>query len=304
MTEYGMGPDKWATAWLLTRVMDPGAVLIVVHPGGRLPEGFPFDVPASKVRRIDDRAAFEVALDKLRGDGGVARTDDDLVELARLVHEIEVDFWNTDDSPAAVAVEDAFRSLQRRHGRSRVTPACYVAFFDAVHRALRSARERQEPLNRERLQLDCSELARSETNARELVPELSLSEVLGAIAAGKRVQFVDVREAEEFRESHIPGAINATLRDIDGPLRASLAGADHVISYCVKDFRGFEMAKALADAGVANSAIMKPYGIKGWISAGLPIASEKELSDAEASGALLRCAREPHTCTAAGGAHP
>ena len=40
-----------------------------------------------------------------------------------------------------------------------------------------------------------------------------LVDALGAMAAGRKVVFVDVREADEFMEGHIPGAINVPLRD-------------------------------------------------------------------------------------------
>ena len=82
-----------------------------------------------------------------------------------------------------------------------------------------------------------------------------------------------------------------------GPaLRERLSGADYVVSYCVKDFRGYEMAKALAQVGVENSVIMRPYGIKGWISMGLPVTGAKALTEAESTQQLARCLLDTTAC--------
>ena len=50
--------------------------------------------------------------------------------------------------------------------------------------------------------------------------------------------------------------LNIQIRDVTPALREQLQGADYVVSYCVKDFRGYEMAKALAQVGVENAVII------------------------------------------------
>ena len=44
-------------------------------------------------------------------------------------------------------------------------------------------------------------------------------------------------------------------------------------------------------AGVENSVILKPYGIKGWVAAGLPTAGDRTLDEATALARLERCLR-------------
>ena len=123
-----------------------------------------------------------------------------------------------------------------------------------------------------------------------VVPPL---EVARMIAGGRKVVFVDVREPEEFREFHIPGAISAPVRDLGDLDLARLEGADLVIPYCLKDFRGFEGAKALRGRGVANLALLAGFGIKSWKKSGLPVAGEVSgLTDAKAGEQLLARARE------------
>lgn len=282
VTEHGLGPDKWATAWLLTRRAVPDAKLVVVDAGQALPDGIDFDTPSSSLRRIGNRAAFEVAQTTFGID------DPDVERLAQIIHDIEVDYWGPVKAAEAPLVEQAFRTLQRGQLHSNVTPACYIAFFDGVYNALRAQRMQGTPLSLEALPLDCgSSLAAGQEN--RLVPEVSIPGLLAEMKRGKSVVFVDVREADEFAGAHIPGALNITLRELDQSVISRVEHADYVVSYCVKDFRGFEMARAFRDAGVDNAVILKPYGLRGWVSHQLPLAGTEALAEVVATNRLVGC---------------
>src|SRR3954447_6614171 len=99
---------------------------------------------------------------------------------------------------------------------------------------------------------------RSQAVAAEghLVPVASTAEVLEYIRSGKKVVFVDAREPQEWQEEHIPGAINVSLREVAQLDKRVLGDPDLVVAYCLKDFRGFEVAKALRNAGVGKSLIL------------------------------------------------
>lgn len=283
VTEYGLGPDKWATAWLLTRRPGVQSPLKVTEPGAVVAEGIAFDVPHAPIRRLQSRSAFEVARDSL------GLRDPTLDRLADIVHEIEVNYWSAEGPPEADVVENAYRELQRKHGRDQVSADCYVAFFDRVYDVLSDVQRRGIPFDADRLSMSCDELVHVARRQDELVPEVPVADVLSAMAAGRRVVFVDVREADEFAEAHIPGALNIPLRDAGPQWVSRFRGADYVVSYCVKDFRGFEMAKALANAGVAHSVIMRPYGIKGWAALGLPVTGERGMTEEAARKDLNDC---------------
>lgn len=291
VTDYGLGPDKWATAWLLTHQAAPGSRLNVVATGRPLSQGTAFDVPGAPIRRQGDRAAFQVARETY------ALTDPDVARLAQIVHDIEIDFWGSERDPASPIVEQAFRSLQQRYGRDAVKPECYLAFFGTVHAAIRKERESGQVLSPEGLRTDCN-AAVAGPMSDALVPEVPIEELLQAMGRGKRVIFVDVRESDEFAEGHIPGARNILLRDVGPAVVNQLQAADYVVSYCVKDFRGFEMAKALGEGGVRNSVILNPYGIKGWVSQGLPTAGTRAMSESDAAARLAACVETPHRCIA------
>ncbi len=289
VTDHGLGPDKWATAWLLTRQVAPGAALKVVDFGEPLPEGTAFDVPHSPLRRQGNQATFEVTRDVH------AISDPDVERLAQIVHDIEVSFWAPEKIPESPLVEQAFRALQRRPGTGQVPSECYLTFFDSVYSALRVQRTTGNAMSMGDLAVDCpAAMLASPGNA--LVPEMPISELLAEMKRGKSVIFVDVREPGEFVENHIPGAYNITLRDLGPKAVSRVQHADYVVSYCVKDFRGFEMAKALREAGVANAVILNPYGIKGWIAAGLPTTGTKALGEAEARARFADCVDSNGRC--------
>jgi rhodanese-related sulfurtransferase len=291
-TDYGLGPDKWASAWLMARHAVPGAELVVVPQGKAPTDGIVFDVPISPLRRERDHAAFQAVVDRYR------LTDPDLARMAQIVRDIEVNYWGDPDAAESPAVELAFRELQQRHGRYAVAPECYLAFFDRVFEAVRAQRMGGETIAAENLRVDCHALASQEAQGA-LVPELPIETLLTEMKTGKSVVFVDVREPDEFAEAHIPDALNIQLRELDADDIAAVKGADYVVAYCIKDFRGFEMARSLRDAGVSNAVILNPYGIKGWIVEGLPTVGHQAMTADKASARLAECVASPEVCKAA-----
>jgi rhodanese-related sulfurtransferase len=289
VTDYGLGPDKWATAWLMARHAVPGAELVVVAQGKPPSAGIAFDVPTSPLRRERDRAAFQSVVDHYK------LQDPDVARVAQIVHDIEVNYWGAEHAPESPVIELAYRELQQRHGRYAVAPACYLEFFDRVFDAVRAQRMDGEQIGLEDLNVDCHALASREAQGA-LVPELPIDTLLAEMKAGKSVVFVDVREPDEFAEAHIPGAMNVQLRALDADDIAAVQGADYVVSYCIKDFRGFEMARSLRDAGVGNAVILNPYGIKGWIGDGLPTVGAQAMTDAAAKKRLAECVASPQGC--------
>lgn len=107
-------------------------------------------------------------------------------------------------------------------------------------------------------------------NGPVIVPVIASDQVVELIKAGKKVVFIDAREPEEWKEERIPGAINIALRDVASLDRTTLGNPDLIIAYCLRDFRGFEVAKALQQSGVESASILQELGIRGWKGKGLP----------------------------------
>lgn len=96
-------------------------------------------------------------------------------------------------------------------------------------------------------------------------------ETLAKLADQGKVLFIDTREPEEHQEFHIPNSVNVALRDIADLDVSEMEKYDYVVPYCLKDFRGFEVARHLKNKGLNNVVLMEPAGLNGWRSAGLPI---------------------------------
>jgi rhodanese-related sulfurtransferase len=133
-----------------------------------------------------------------------------------------------------------------------------------------------------------------------VVRKVPTDQVLAWIAEGKRVIFVDARESQEFDEEHLPGAINMSLRELESADPKQFGEADLIIAYCMKDFRGYEVAKALNRAGFPQSAILREYGLAGWKKQGLPTVVREARNEQEALRKLEGCARSRSECVKKG----
>ena len=196
-------------------------------------------------------------------------------------------------------VEQLFRRLQDQYGRAYVPIHCYGHFSDGLYQALladASVEHVYQQLSQVLAQTACEEApAMAERKPAQRVTELPIEQLLGEIALKKNVVFVDTCEPAEFATSHIPGAINIPMRDLTPVVYAQLKQADRVISYCVKDFRGDEVARKMLNNGVSTVAVIKPHGLSGWQALGLPLVA-KDLSASAAQAQLMQCARGQALC--------
>jgi rhodanese-related sulfurtransferase len=112
-------------------------------------------------------------------------------------------------------------------------------------------------------------------------PAVPAEEVGRMIAEGRKVIFVDVREPEEHREFHIPGSRLIPLRALHSADLSEFEGADAVVAYCLKDFRGWEGCKILVDRGVKNVFVLDGWGVAAWKAAKLPLVGETEARSEE-----------------------
>ncbi|WP_444905900.1 chromate resistance protein ChrB domain-containing protein [Microbulbifer sp. SSSA008] len=288
-TTHGLGPDKWASAWLLSQHLDPGS-RIIIHPlhGDTFEpkKSASFDSEGATFHRTQHQSTFEVLVESFEV------SDPKLVKLASVINDIEVNLWRPNRNPESIVVETAFRKLQRDYGEENITLDCYSQLFSNIYEWIDSDSQEQVIASQTNLIPDqqCTKNTKVAFNSpTRLVPEIKASELFDHIRSGKNVVFIDTRESNEFAEAHIPGAVNIPIRSLGKQLPKSLESADIIISYCVKDFRGFEMAKILRRRGLQQTAILNPYGIRGWIEAELPVAGTKALTEQQARANLEQC---------------
>lgn len=288
-TWEGLEPDRWASIWLMKRHIDPAANISILPVGAALKNSKAIATPFSEVKRTHGKSTYENLVTAYK-----QNNDATLLKIGAIINELEISPWNK-SSPVVLAVETAFRELQYRYDRDNVPPECYAGFFDALYITLENtpsptANALSKALDSNSVcHLDKQNIASRGTTK---VVEYSTQHVLSMIHANRKVVFVDTREDAEFGEKRIPHAMNIKLREVNASHAKQLNDADLVIAYCIKDFRGYEVAKALKEVGVKNIGIMNPFGLKGWIDSGLPIANStntdamayKKLRDIAANG--------------------
>ena len=299
-TWNGIGPDKWASVWLINRRIGSNYKIkfIPVNSKKNQEDSISFDIPESKYKRTSQTSTI-ASLAKaynVNDKSGVNK-------IAEFIHDIEVISWGDHSNPRSAIAEVAYRDLQKHYGRDKVPPACYMEFFDKLEVALLNDTSALSADNFKQSvtpEVDCANRKTSFEAApdkKQLVAELPVRDVLSMLKAGKKVVFIDAREENEFDEFHIPGAVNIQLRKINETSVAQFADADQIVAYCLKDFRGFELAKAMKQrAGIKQVAILNPYGINGWRLAGLPVTGTRGLTSEAAEKKLRLCVANPDQC--------
>lgn len=99
-------------------------------------------------------------------------------------------------------------------------------------------------------------------------PETSVADASTAYTEGS-VQFVDVREPDEWAEGHIPGAVHIPLGSLPG--RAGELDAERpVVVVCRSGVRSLAGTEILLDAGFSDAKSMAG-GMIDWTEAGNPV---------------------------------
>jgi molybdopterin/thiamine biosynthesis adenylyltransferase/rhodanese-related sulfurtransferase len=117
--------------------------------------------------------------------------------------------------------------------------------------------------------------------ARAAVPPVSVEEVRARLEAGAAMVLVDVREADEWREGRLPGAVSLprgvlemrageVLRDRGAPL----------VVYCASGARAALAARTLRDLGYERVERAEP-GFSHWRELGLPVEAPPRLTAAQ-----------------------
>jgi len=109
--------------------------------------------------------------------------------------------------------------------------------------------------------------------ARQFIQEVSLAEADAAIRNADLL--LDVRDADEYRASHIPGAVNVSRGMLEFKFTNDPAFENRqmkIVLYCKTSGRAALSAKALKDMGYMNVLSIEG-GFDGWLEAGKPTAT-------------------------------
>ena len=225
-------------------------------------------------RKAENQAASTFSSNSLAlGSGDKLAQIQGLRVFNKILHDMEVNTWQPNELAVSSMVEEAFRELQQEFQREAIPRQCYMNLFDQIFDRLMQGGELSLASAAQLKPKQSCMIDPPISRSSQLVKEIAPPTITQYLKRGQKVVFIDVREPEEFEEVHIPGAMNIQIRNLNGATLEKLKSADLIVSYCVKDFRGYEMAAKIARGGFQNSVIMKPYGIKGWIDAGFPVYS-------------------------------
>ena len=111
-------------------------------------------------------------------------------------------------------------------------------------------------------------------DARRRIREVTVADVERVCAAGEPVQLIDVREEEEWRRGHLPGARHLCKGIIERDIEQAVPDRDaHLILYCGGGFRSALAADALQKMGYRHVVSMDG-GWRAWTAAGLAVERE------------------------------
>lgn len=102
----------------------------------------------------------------------------------------------------------------------------------------------------------------------EAVPTIDCTGAAAALAAGG-ARFVDVREPDEWRTGHIPGAIHIPLGEL-GTRYLEIPLHEPVIMVCRVGGRSYQATEFLLDHGF-DQVVNLDGGMLAWEDAGHPI---------------------------------
>jgi len=116
-------------------------------------------------------------------------------------------------------------------------------------------------------------------DARKVVPEVTVDQVKQRVAGnGRDVHLLDVREKEEYREGHLPGAVSVPRGFLEMQIEEKVPDRDaEIIAYCQGGTRSLIAAKILKDMGYRNVVSMSG-GFGAWKGAGNAWQADRQFS--------------------------
>jgi rhodanese-related sulfurtransferase len=108
-------------------------------------------------------------------------------------------------------------------------------------------------------------------DAKKRIREVTIAEVREMLDRGDTFHLIDVREASEFANGHIPGARHLCKGVIERDVEVLISEQNAmIVLYCGGGFRSALAADNLRVMGYANVASMDG-GWREWTAAGFPI---------------------------------
>lgn len=109
-----------------------------------------------------------------------------------------------------------------------------------------------------------------------MVASISPNKLSEIVASGRKVSLIDVRTPAEFREIHVPFAVNCSLDRLSvAEVQSRCPSAEPVYIICKSGSRGSQACQKLEAAGLSN-VINVEGGTAAWEAVGLPVVRGKK----------------------------
>ena len=116
------------------------------------------------------------------------------------------------------------------------------------------------------------------TEARQLVPEWTPDDVRQRTSNGGGFRLIDVREKEEYREGHLPGAVSVPRGFLDMRIEEAVPDkSTPIVLYCAGGTRSMLAGRTLRELGYTNVVSMAG-GFGAWKGAGHPWVADRQFS--------------------------
>lgn len=107
--------------------------------------------------------------------------------------------------------------------------------------------------------------------AKAEVKKVTPADVKAAIDKKEKAVILDVRDPDEYKAGHIPGAINVSRGKLEFTVWDKIPDRDSKIYvYCLTAARSALATKTLNDMGYKNAVLMDAH-FEEWIKAGYPV---------------------------------
>ncbi len=109
------------------------------------------------------------------------------------------------------------------------------------------------------------------SKAKAEVKKVGIAEVKEAIDKKEKAYILDVRDPDEFKAGHLPGAIHVSRGKLEFVVWDKIKEKDaKIYVYCLTSGRAALATKTLIDMGYKNAILMDAH-FEEWIKAGYPV---------------------------------
>lgn len=107
--------------------------------------------------------------------------------------------------------------------------------------------------------------------AKAEIKKVSAADVKAAIDKQEKAVILDVRDPEEYKAGHLPGAINISRGKLEFTVWDRIPDKDaKIYVYCLTAARSALATKTLNDMGYKNAVLMDAH-FEEWVKAGYPV---------------------------------